>query len=85
MSAAIKTKVFAVSSGSYSDWGIETMHWSREEAEAARDAQKARYRQYQEDYKGEYARDPNDHVDEFEIVGAPPPALLTVWNKLVQS
>jgi hypothetical protein len=85
MSDATKTKVYAVSTGLYSDWRIESLHWTLKDAESARDAQAAQYIQYQEDYKGEWVSDPNKDISDFEITGEPPPALLNVWNKLVQS
>jgi hypothetical protein len=85
MSEATKTKVYAVSAGEYSDWRIESLHWTLKDAEKTRDAQAAQYIKYQEDYKGEWVNNPNKDISDFEIVGAPPPALLKVWNKLVQS
>jgi|688.fasta_scaffold2758532_2 hypothetical protein len=85
MSETTKTKVFAVSAGKYSDWRIESLHWTKKEAEASRDEQAKRYAAYQEDYKGGWVDEPNNNIEEFEIDGQPPPALLMVWNKLVQS
>jgi hypothetical protein len=81
----LKTKVYAVSTGSYSDWRITSMHWTKEDAEKERDAARKRYRDWtdNDDHGSGWCSDPNDTIDEFEIEGNPPPALLAVWQALI--